>query len=143
MPNPSLESGLSTAGRLARAMRRGQTVLPRWAAASRMRTIRTLAAASLAFCPLLPNSALAADTWFLMARHGECSPISVLARKFPEMGTVAGPEAFVSFVRAKGLNVTSRVVPVQGNSAWEVLVPQKELSLMFVTAEVCSRVGTR
>lgn len=108
-----------------------------------MQITRTVAAVSLALSSLRPSSALAEDAWFLMARHGECSPIAVLAREFPDMGPVAGPEAFVSFVRAKGLDVTFRVVPVQGGSAWEVRVPQKELSLMFVTAGVCSRGGTQ
>lgn len=106
-----------------------------------MQITRTVAAVSLAVSSLLPSSALAVDAWFLMDRHGECSPISVLVREFPDMGPIAGPDAFVSFVRANGLDVTSRVVSVQGGSAWEVMVPQKELSLMFVTAEVCSSGG--
>jgi len=86
----------------------------------------------------LPLQAAAAQGWFLMARHGECSPVSVLARTFPDIGGVADPEAFIRFVRAKGLAVTSKPFPVQSGSAMEVLVPEKSLSLVFVTRELCA-----
>jgi hypothetical protein len=85
----------------------------------------------------------AAQNWFLMARHGECSPVSVLARSFPDIGSVADPEAFIKFVRAKGLAVTSKPFPVPSGAAMEVLVPEKSLSLVFVTAELCSRPAGR
>ena len=85
----------------------------------------------------------AAQGWFLMARHGECSPVSVLARTFPDIGAIADPEAFVRFVRAKGLAVTSTPFPVPSGSAMEVLVPEKSLSLVFVTAELCKTPASR
>jgi hypothetical protein len=91
----------------------------------------------------LPLQAAAAQGWFLMARHGECSPVSVLARTFPDIGGVADPEAFIRFVRAKGLAVTSKPFPAQAGSAIEVLVPEKSLSLVFVTAEHCSKPAGR
>jgi hypothetical protein len=91
---------------------------------------------------VLPLQA-AAQGWFLMARHGECSPVSVLARTFPDIGGIADPEAFIKFVRAKGLAVTSKPFPVQSGSATEVLVPEKSLSLVFVTRELCSKPAAR
>jgi hypothetical protein len=103
---------------------------------------RLACTAWLAFL-LSPPPTLAAETWFLMARHGECSPIAGLARKFPDIGNVADPQAFVDFVRAKGLKVTSQAVAVPGGSAREVLVPEKDLSLLFVTAGLCASMGTR
>ena len=90
----------------------------------------------------LPMQA-AAQGWFLMARHGECSPVSVLSRTFPDIGGIADPDAFVKFVRAKGLAVTSKPFPVPAGSAMEVQVPEKSLSLVFVTAELCSRPAVR
>lgn len=88
-------------------------------------------------------ASLAAEAWFLMARHGECAPVSSLARKFPDLGAIADPEAFVRFVRAKGLRVTTTPLSVQAGAAREVLVPEKELSLVFVTAELCAKARSR
>jgi len=108
-----------------------------------MFTIRALLACVLAAVQLVPEAALAADKWFLLARHGECFPIRSLERKFPDLGNIAEPESFIRFVRAKGLKVTSKAMPVQAGSAMEVHVPEKELALVFATAEFCSKAGTR
>lgn len=108
-----------------------------------MFAVRTLLACVLAAFQLVPESALAADKWFLLARHGECVPIKSLERKFPDLGNVAEPESFMQFVRAKGLKVTSKAMPVRAGSAVEVHVPERELALVFATAEFCSRAGTR
>jgi len=90
-----------------------------------------------------PSDALAAGKWFLLARHGECLSVRSLESKFPDIGLIAEPEAFVTFARAKGLKVTSNAIPVQVGSAVEVLVPERELSLVFVTAEGCAKVEAR
>jgi hypothetical protein len=90
---------------------------------------------------LAPEVALAADKWFLLARHGECFPIRSLERKFPDLGNIGDPDSFVRFVRAKGLKVSSKPIQGQAASAVEVLVPEKELSLVFATGEVCSKAG--
>jgi hypothetical protein len=87
--------------------------------------------------------AFAAQRWFLMSRHGDCFPISSLERKFPDIGNIAAPDAFVRFVRAKGLAVSTKPMPVASGAAVEVHVPGKELALAFVTAELCSSAGTR
>jgi hypothetical protein len=108
-----------------------------------MRTVHVLLALVLSVAQFAPSVASAAEKWFLMARHGECYSVRTLERKFPDIGTIAEPEAFIKFVRAKGLKVTSKTVPVQAGSAVEVLVPEKELSLVFVTAENCSKIEVR
>lgn len=108
-----------------------------------MFAIRALLACILAAVSLVPEDALAQDEWFLLARHGECFPIRSLERKFPDLGDIAAPESFVQFVRAKGLKVTSKAMPVQAGSAVEVHVPERELALVFATKELCSRVETR
>ena len=108
-----------------------------------MRTVQAFVALILAVAQLAPSGALAADKWFLLARHGECFSVRSLERKFPDIGSIAEPEVFVKFARAKGLKVSSNAIPVQAGSAVEVLVPERELSLVFVTAEGCSKVGAR
>jgi hypothetical protein len=105
--------------------------------------IRALLACVLTAVQWAPAPALAADKWFLLARHGECFPIRSLERKFPDLGNIAEPESFIQFVRAKGLKVTSKPMPVQAGSAVEVLVPEKELALVFATAEFCTRAAPR
>ena len=100
-------------------------------------------AAALAGLQLLSQPAFAGQRWFLMSRHGDCFPIRSLERKFPDIGNIAEPEAFIRFVRAKGLAISSRPMPVPAGAAVEVQVPAKELALAFVTAELCSSVGTR
>jgi hypothetical protein len=108
-----------------------------------MRTAQAFLALFLAVAQLAPSDAFAAEKWFLLARHGECFSVRSLERKFSDIGTVAEPEAFIRFALAKGAKVTSKAVPVQVGSAVEVLVPEKELSLVFVTAESCSKVETK
>ena len=108
-----------------------------------MFTTRALLILVLTAFHLAPESALAADKWFLLARHGECFPIRSLERKFPDLGNIAEPEPFIQFVRAKGLKVTSKAIPVQAGAAVEVHVPERELALVFATAEFCSKVETQ
>ena len=78
-----------------------------------------------------------------MARHGECAPVSSLSRKFPDLGPVSTPEGFVAFVRSKGLKVAVQSSALQGVSVQEVSVPERELSLVFVPAKLCSGAGGR
>jgi hypothetical protein len=108
-----------------------------------MSTVRTFLALVVAVAQLAPSGALAAEKWFLLARHGECFPVRSLERKFPDIDSIAEPDAFIKFALAKGLKVTSKAIPLQAGSAVEVLVPERELSLVFVTAQSCSKVEAR
>ena len=108
-----------------------------------MHTVQAFLALVPAVAQLAPSGASAAEKWFLLARHGECFSVRSLERRFSDIGTIAEPEAFIKFALAKGLKVTSKTVPVQAGSAVEVLVPEKELSLVFVTAENCSKINAR
>jgi hypothetical protein len=89
------------------------------------------------------HSALGADKWVLMGRHGECVPIRSLERKFADLGNVADPESFIRFVRARGLAVSSKAMPVQRGAAMEVHVPERGLALVFATSDLCSGVKSR
>lgn len=101
--------------------------------------LRTSAAlAGLACLSLMtPTTTQAAERWFLMSRHGDCAEVGVLKRKVPDLGGVSDPDAFASFMRQKGYEVTSSQISVPKGKAQEVNVPQKELFLIFVTAEMC------
>ena len=84
---------------------------------------------------------LAASEWFLMSRHGECADIASLKRKIPDLGEVRDPAAFIQLMRDKGYQVTVNKVATSTGKVVEVKVPERELSLMFVTPEVCHQAG--
>ncbi len=92
---------------------------------------------------MVPSPGHAAEKWFLMARHGDCSEVSSLKRKVPELGEVSEPQAFAALMRGKGLAVTSTELPVPRGKAHEVKVPARELSLVFVTPEMCTEFSKR
>ena len=88
----------------------------------------------------LAAGAAAADTrWMLMARHGECAEIATLERRIPGLGSVASPAAFAERMRRDGLRVISEPLADTGGKAVQVKVPEKNLSLVFVMQELCSR----
>lgn len=107
-----------------------------------LRTSATLVGWAYLGLIILP-SAQAAESWFLMSRHGDCAEVSVLKRKIPDLGEVSDPRAFSILMRRKGYEVTVTRVPVHQGQAQEVRVPQKDLFLMFVTSEMCRASGTR
>lgn len=78
-----------------------------------------------------------AERWLLMGRHGECAPIATLRRKVPDLGEVNDPQAFAAFMRNKGFEVTATQQALPKGKYWELVVPAKELSLVFVTPELC------
>lgn len=108
-----------------------------------MRPFARTSAVAIALLGVVPTGSIAADSWHLMSRHGDCFPIKSLERKFADLGNVSDPDAFAAFVKAKGLHVSSRTISFQGRNAVEVLVPSKELSLVFVTPESCREKETR
>jgi hypothetical protein len=101
--------------------------------------LRTL----LFLSPLAVTPLHASEQWFLMARHGECARIESLKRKVPELGAVADPQAFAALMRKSGHATTVNQLPLPKGSAVEVVVLAKELSLVFVTAELCSSLSTK
>lgn len=92
---------------------------------------------------VMASPVLAAEPWFLMSRHGECARIETLARKIPDLGAVADPRSFVETMRGKGYAATLVEHALPKGSAVEVRVPDKELSLLFVTANACASFSAR
>ena len=103
----------------------------------------TFIASSMILCGIVPmvcieqSFALESSEWRLMARHGECAEITTLERKVPDLGEIRDPSTFVKFMREKGYRVTVNEISTPIGRAVEVSVPERELSLMFVTPEVC------
>ena len=85
----------------------------------------------------------ASEQWFLMARHGECAKLDALKRKIPDLGTVADPHAFADLMRRQGHATTITEQVLAKGRSFEVLVPTRELALVFVTAEWCGKAGLR
>ena len=104
-----------------------------------MSRVRQGTAIVVAFAAGLIGSAVGAtDHWFLLARHGGCFDINTLKRRLSDLPRLTDPDAFVRYVQSKGLHFTRQVHPVPRGKAVEIVVPDRELSLLFVTAELCS-----
>ena len=85
----------------------------------------------------------ASEEWFLLARHGECAKVEILKRKIPDLGEISDPHAFAALMRKRGYKVTITQYPLPKGAAYEVVVSEKELSLVFVTKELCSASNAR
>ena len=69
--------------------------------------------------------------------------VDTLKRKVPDLGGINDPHSFAGLMRQKGFKVTSIPTSVPAGQAHQVSVPEKDLSLMFVTSEVCRGSGVR
>lgn len=96
-----------------------------------------------ALCVCFVERAAQADVsqWFLMSRHGKCVEIQSLKRKVPDLGDIRDPSAFIKLMRDKGYQVTVNEISTPTGKAVEVKVSERELSLWFVTLEVCQQSG--
>ena len=103
----------------------------------------TFIASSMILCGIVSiacieeSFALESSEWFLMSRHGECMEVQSLKRKVPDLGEIRDPSTFAKLMREKGYRVTVNEVSTPIGKAMEVNVPEPELSLMFVTPEIC------
>jgi len=104
-----------------------------------MPSISSLCKAVALSAALTSNNVLASEDWFLMAREGECLAIISLERKLPDIGGISDPDAFVAYLRGKGLKSTEQRFDVRVGKAVQVSVPEKGLSPIFVTAENCPK----
>lgn len=82
-------------------------------------------------------AAVSGQQWFLMARHGECVEIDKIKRKVPDLGGISDPYSYVKLMQQKGYTVSSTEISETNGKAIEVKVPEKELSLVFVTPDLC------
>lgn len=78
-----------------------------------------------------------------MSRDRECMDVASLTRKVPDLGAIRDPDAFIKLMRDKGHQVGVQVLPASSGKVVEVKVPDRDLSLLFVTSEVCRQSGVR
>lgn len=87
---------------------------------------------------LIPlTGAVAAGDWFLMGRHGECAPLSSLARRGTEFSGLQTPYQLIDKMRGAGHRVDVKEHNTPKGAAVEVHVPAKELAVMIVPAGFC------
>ena len=75
--------------------------------------------------------------WFLMGRHGECAPLSSLARKGPRFRGLATPYQLIDKMRAARHQVEVKEHTTPNGPMMEVQVAAKGLALMVVPADLC------
>lgn len=78
------------------------------------------------------------EQWLLMARHGECSDVSALQRKIPDLGESQTPDSFLAAMKTRGYRVQHKLLALPNGQAVEVRVPELSLDFIFVTPELCS-----
>ena len=93
--------------------------------------------AVVALSGALVSARVSASEWYLLARHGECSPISVLKRKLPDMPEVRDPQGFVAYLEAKRLKFTRQSHAGPSGEAVEFQVPEAGLAVLLVPGEYC------
>ena len=80
------------------------------------------------------------ETWFLMARHGECQKIKTLKRKIPEIDGVKTPASFKKLMESMGSQTIIKKLEGLEGKAVQVSVPDKGLELMFVKKSICKEI---
>ena len=88
------------------------------------------------FLGVFLSSALSAE-WYLMARHGDCTPLSSLARKGAEFHGLQTPYQLIDKMRAAGHQVEVKEHTSPNGSMVEVRVAAKDIAVIAVTAETC------
>jgi len=75
--------------------------------------------------------------WYLLSRHGECAPLSVLGRKNHEWGKITDPYQFIEIMRNAGHQTDVQEHNTAEGTIVQVDVPAVELSVMFVGRAAC------
>jgi len=75
--------------------------------------------------------------WFLLGRHGECAPLSVLGRRNPAWDQVKDPYQFIEKMRVAGHATEVKEHDTGKGIAVQVDVPALELFLVFVERSAC------
>ena len=95
----------------------------------------------LFFLLLIPFSSVAAADWFLVGKEGECAPLSMLEKKGPEFRGVESPYQLAEKMRAAGHKAEVKEHKAGSRPAVEVRVPDRQLYVMFMKANVCNKTG--
>lgn len=109
-----------------------------------MKVLIGLLWAIFVFIPLLqPLEAQTgeSETWYLMARHGECHKMEVLKRKIPGIVGVNNPESFKKLMESMGHKTIIKKLEGLEGKAVQAIVPDKGLDLMLVKKSICKEFG--
>ena len=89
---------------------------------------------------LLGSGPVAAEqSWYLMSRHGECSPITPAMRhKMPDFPDVQSAQALVQALRDRKMDVRSAPLPGAPDGHLTVRVPSLGWTLVVARADRCS-----
>ena len=93
----------------------------------------------LFFLLLMPLRAVAADDWFIVGKEGECAPLAILEKKGPEFRGVESPYHLAEKMRAAGHKAEVKEHKAGTRPAVEVRVPDLQLYVMFMKANVCRK----
>lgn len=103
--------------------------------------VSALALSSLAYGAnaVGPAGKDANSSWSLAGREGECISLAMLKKKFPDLGEVKSPYQMADKLKAKGLKAEVKEHWLGKRPSVEVRVPDKDLYVMFVKTDLCSR----
>lgn len=90
---------------------------------------------------LLVCQTVQAADWLLAGKEGECLPLSVLAKRGADLRDVQSPYDLAEKMRAAGHKVEIKEHKAGSRPAVEVRVPSRDLYVMFLRAEVCTKGG--
>ena len=103
--------------------------------------MKIAAATFLLIGVLLAGGTAQAVDWLLAGREGECLPLSVLAKRGADLRDVKSPYDLAEKMRAAGHQAEIKEYKAGSRPAVEVRVPSRNLDVMFVRAEHCSKNG--
>jgi len=77
------------------------------------------------------------NSWMLGSREGECAPLSSTSRKTGEIGSFGTPQEFARKLQQRGHQAFVLDIGDVRDQVVRVKVPDMELDLTFVRAEMC------
>jgi hypothetical protein len=90
---------------------------------------------------LAPTLGTAVDTnqlvWMLAAPDGGCMDLSAIQKKTHDLLAWNSPEEFVNHLRARNENVSTLTAKVEPGYLVKVVVPGRDIDVVFVLFQVC------
>lgn len=81
-------------------------------------------------------------TWLLAGREGECTPLSLLAKRGPAYADVKSPSDLAEKLRANGHTADVKELKAGIRPAVEVRAPSAGIHVMFVKSELCGKAAS-
>jgi len=77
------------------------------------------------------------DPWMVATGMGGCAGVTTVPGEVSDLSPWFGPEDFVNQLRAKDLQVSTVTAQVQGRYVVKVLVPTRNVNVVFVPRSLC------